>query len=60
MRYEFEYFYIYNGKLLLSESIENMEELLDLAVLEKQQTAEKQNSKKGYPGSSSATFSPSR
>ena len=34
MRYQFEYFHIYKGKLLLGETIENMEELLELAALE--------------------------
>ncbi len=34
MRYQFEYFHIYRGKLLLGETIDNMEELLELAALE--------------------------
>jgi len=35
MRYQFEYFYIYKGKLLLGESIESMELLLELAAIER-------------------------
>ena len=60
MRYEFEYFYIYREQLLLSESIEEMEELLDLAAQEKQQAAKRQSKEKRYSGNSSASFSFSR
>ena len=59
MRYEFEYFYIYNGRLLMSETIETMEELLDLAAIDKQR-AEKGHSRKGsYSESSSRPASSS-
>ncbi|MDA3958779.1 hypothetical protein [Oceanispirochaeta sp.] len=34
MSYQYEYFYIYKEKLLLSETIENMEELLELVAIE--------------------------
>lgn len=60
MRYDFEYFYIYHGKLLLSESIEVMEELLDLAAIEKYQAQESLNKKRNYSDNSSTAFSASR
>ncbi len=60
MRYEFEYFYIYNGKLLMSETIETMEELLDLAAIDKQQASKGHNRKENYSNRSSAPASSSR
>ena len=60
MRYDFEYFYIYDGKLLLSDSVEGMEELLDLAAREKHQARDKQSKGRSYSNNSSAAFSASR
>ena len=60
MRYQFEYFYIYNGRLLMSETIEKMEELLDLAALDKQQAGKGQSRRENYSPRSSATASSSR
>jgi len=60
MRYNFEYFYIYEGKLLLSSSVENMEKLLDLAAMEKQQDQESLNNRKNYSNNSFASFNVSR
>lgn len=60
MRYQFEYFYIYKGKLLLGESIDSMEELLELAAIEKSLEAPKSNNSKSYSGSSQRAASSSR
>lgn len=60
MRYQFEYFYIYKGKLLLGESIESMEELLELAAIEKSMEAPRAGDPKSYSGSSQRTANSSR
>ncbi len=60
MRYEFEYFYIYNGRLLMSETIETMEELLDLAAIDKQRAEKGHSRKENYSERSSRPASSSR
>lgn len=60
MQYEFEYFYIYEGKLLLSESIETMEELLDLAAVEKHRAKDGRTENGAYLKNSSTAFNSSR
>ena len=60
MRYDFEYFYIYKGNLLLSESIENMEELLELAARQKLLAEQIREKGRSYSGTSPAASSLSR
>lgn len=61
MRYQFEYFYIYKGKLLLGESIENMEELLELAAIEETLTTARRRHRAPYsPPSSPKAVNSSR
>ncbi len=58
MLYEFEYFYIHNGQLLLGRSVELMEELLELANRE-QQLSRKKESKKSLKENQRRSSSPS-
>ncbi|MDC7233473.1 MAG: hypothetical protein PQJ58_09580 [Spirochaetales bacterium] len=60
MRYQFEYFYIYKGKLLLGETIDSMEELLELAAIEKSLEAPEVKSPNLYSESSPRAASSSR
>ncbi len=57
MRYQFEYFYIYKGKLLLGESIESMEELLELAAIEETLTTRRHRASYSAPSSKAANSS---
>ncbi len=60
MQYQFEYFYIYKGKLLLGESIDAMEELLELAAVEEHLGAIRRKRSAPYKSHSSARANSSR
>lgn len=60
MRYQFEYFYIYKEKLLLGDSIDSMEELLELAAIEKSLEAPQSSDPKSYSTSTLRAANSSR
>lgn len=60
MRYQFEYFYIYKGKLLLGETIENMEELLELAAIEQIRNNPEKDETRVFSGRAQRAASSSR
>ena len=60
MRYQFEYFHIYKGKLLLGGSIESMEVLLELAAVERSREARQAKKSTFYSSSSARVANPPR
>jgi len=60
MRYQFEYFYIYKGKLLLGESIESMEALLELAAIERLNQTPRRRETRVFSDGYQRAASPSR
>jgi hypothetical protein len=60
MRYQFEYFYVYKGKLLLSETIESMEQLVELAAIEQLLTTSGKKETRRFPDGNQRAASPLR
>ncbi|QEN09349.1 hypothetical protein EXM22_15695 [Oceanispirochaeta crateris] len=60
MRYQFEYYYIYKEMLLLGDTIENMEELLEIAATEQMRRNSAKRENRAFSGQAQRVASSSR